>query len=255
MRVVLTQPRDWFEDGAKNFDQIVRLATRSTVKFVESDVVVLPELAGAEMGRGNYLACVRRVASTLGTWVVGGSHHHRRGTRTVNCGVVVNPSGAVVAEYEKLHPYGIEGALGISKGTRVGMFEVHGRKVLILLCADFWFSKSFELGSSLPDLVLVPTFSITQRSSPAPARSLWKHMAISRAYEFAAYVGISDWARTCSYHGHQSSAVAGLADPRPPSSNGFYKGLAARRVAPFSLDFSRLQALRDNRRLRDFLRA
>lgn len=68
---------------------------------------------------------------------------------------MADTTGSITIEYEKLHPYGIEGALGISKGRRAQMFEIQGRKILILLCAHFWYSSSFVQESSLPDVVLV----------------------------------------------------------------------------------------------------
>ncbi|MGH9195198.1 MAG: carbon-nitrogen hydrolase family protein, partial [Acidimicrobiia bacterium] len=244
---------EWLEGGTENFGSILKMAERSRIDFLPSDVVVVPELAGAELSRGNYLKSVRGVARSLGSWVVGGSHHHRRNSRTINCGVVVDPAGSVVAEYEKLNPYGIEGAFGVSRGELTGSFDLNGSKVLVLLCADFWFSANFAQAQALPDLVLVPTFSITQRTSPRPAKSLWKHMAISRSYEFAAYVGISDWAMSCTYHGQKSSGVAGLANPRPKDGRGFFEAMSSKRIALFTMDFARLHSLRENRRDRGFL--
>jgi hypothetical protein len=86
--------------------------------------------------------------------------------------------------------------------------------VLVLICADFWYSEIFlSRLSPRPDVILVPTFSASSRTTPRAARSLWKSMAVSRSYEFGVYVGISDWRHPAEYHGLKSSSVAGLADP------------------------------------------
>ena len=72
-------------------------------------------------------------------------------------------------------------------------FDFSGRRILVTICADFWFSDLFARAGRLPDLVLVPAYSVTRKSTPDYSRSLWRHLAIARAYELGVYVGISDW--------------------------------------------------------------
>ena len=103
-----------------------------------------------------------------------------------------------------------------------------------------------------PDLILVPTFSISRRSSPRVARSLWRSMAIARAYEFSPYVGISDWAYPCEYHGLRSSSVAGLADPRPLNGSGFF-AIGDSSFVTHVIDLPRLRELRRYRNEHAFL--
>src|SRR5262249_14940716 len=104
-----------------------------------------------------------------------------------------------------------------------------------------------------PDVILVPTFSISRRSSPRVARSLWRSMAIARAYEFSVYVGISDWAHPCEYHGLRSSSVAGIADPRPSNGNGFFTRIGERSIVAWEIDLTRLRELRQHRTRHAFL--
>jgi hypothetical protein len=164
----------------------------------------------------------RELARAIGCHVVGGTNHHRRGGKTVNSGVAADALGTIVAGYDKLRPYGIETRLGVVPGAVVGQFEIRGCRILVLVCADFWYSDVFVRQiRPRPDLILVPTFSISRRSSPRVARSLWRSRAIARAYEFSVYVGISDSAYPCEHHGLRSSSAAGLADPRSGNSNGF----------------------------------
>jgi hypothetical protein len=78
-------------------------------------------------------------------------------------------------------------------------------------------------------------------------------MAVARAYEFSVYVGISDWAFPCEYHGLRSSSVAGLADPRPRDGNGFFTRIGQRALTAHEIDLPRLRELRRHRNEHAFL--
>jgi len=231
-----------------------RLAHKPGLSFSREDVLLLPELIGGDVGRREYEGFASSLAGELGCHVVAGSHHEEKRGRRLNCGVVADPRGAILTRYEKLRPYGIESKLGIAPGHSIGRFDVGRCHVLVLVCADFWYSA--VLLSRLtprPDLILIPTFSISRRASPSIARSLWRSMAISRAYEFGVYVGISDWAYPSEYHGLKSSSVAGLSDPRPRTHNGFFSKMGRRSIAPYAIDLVRLRELRRQRKTHSFL--
>lgn len=251
-RVVLVQPPTWTEDGIANFGAILGIADRSRQSFGPHDIFVLPELAGAELDEAKYVDCVRRIARSLGVWVVGGSHHRREASRVVNCGVACAPDGAIAATYEKLNPYGVEAHLGINKGSSIGALEIGGRRVVVMLCADLWHSQSFA-SVGRPDVLLVPSFSITQWPSPQPARTLWRHMAVSRAYEFATFVGISDWSAASEYEGQRASGAGGWATPCPETGSAFFQPMSRRRLSAHIIDFDRLGRFREDRRRRAFL--
>jgi predicted amidohydrolase len=183
----------------------------------------------------------------IGCHVVGGTNHHTRKGKTINSGVVSDPQGTIVTSYDKLRPYSVEVRLGVVSGTAVGQFEIRGCRILILVCADFWYSDVFlRRIAPRPDVILVPTFSISRRSSPRVARSLWRSMAVARAYEFSAYVGISDWAYPTEYYGLRSSSVGGLADPRPRNGNGFFARIGERCLVAHAIDLKRLRELRQH---------
>jgi hypothetical protein len=213
MKVLLTQLRVRSEDDDENFRRVAKLIERSRMGLSHEDILVLPELIGGESERKDYERLTSELARTIGCHVVRGSNHHARRGKTVNSGVVADQQGMIVATYDKqLRPYGIEAQLGVGPGSAVGQFEIQGCRILVLVCADFCYSDVFVRQiRPRPDLILVPTFSISRRSSPRVARSLWRSMAIARAYEFSVYVGISEWAYPCEYHGLRSSSVAGLA--------------------------------------------
>jgi omega-amidase len=254
MKVFLTQPSAHSDDLRQNFQRIRHLADNSSSGFSSEDVLVLPELVGGESERREYETAISGLARHLGCYVVGGSHHEQRHRGRVNAGSVAAPSGAVISRYEKLRPYGIESKLGVVPGKLTGQFDVGDCRVLVLICADFWYSEVF-LSRLKPraDLVLVPTFSVSSRTSPLAARSLWRSMAVSRAYEFGTYVGISDWAYPSEYHALRSSSVAGLADPRPLHHDGFFSKIGRNSIQSFAIDIPRLRDLRRHRSDHAFL--
>jgi predicted amidohydrolase len=183
VRVFLVQPSRWSPDGHANFDLVEKLFAEGWTQPGHGDLVVLPELVGSDLPPADYLTRVRDLALGLGAVVVGGSHYDRTRPGTVNRGVVIDAAGEQTAEYGKLHPYGVELRDGVVPGRLGGGFRVGGRRLRVLLCADLWYSASLTPGAGT-DLLLVPAFSVTQWATPAPARALWQHMSVARAYEF-----------------------------------------------------------------------
>jgi len=252
MKIVLSQPISRSENIDQNFETVLTAADQMEDTLAGADMLVLPELIGATSSAEDYENWVKLVAETLNCCVVGGSHHERGGTSVLNCGIVVNAEGAVIARYDKHRPYGAERDRGVAGGTTWGQFTLDGRYFLVLICSDFWYSASFFGLDKSPDVVLTPSFSVTQKPDPAASRNLWKHMAVSRAYEFATYVGVSDWAHPCEYLGLRSCGVAGLANPLPDDEH-FFIPVGDSAFKRYELCFDRLDELRENRRLRDFL--
>ena len=254
MKVFLTQLRPYGHDFGKNLDLIKRQIDKARLEFSSEDILLLPELFGCDSDKTLYENSVSELARNLPLHLVSGSHHEERGSGRVNCGFVVDPTGEILSRYEKLRPYGIESKLGVVPGKLAGQFDIDGCRVLVLICADFWYSEVFlSQLNPRPDLILVPTFSISSRAAPLAARSLWRSMAVSRAYEFSAYVGISDWAYPCQYHALKSSSVAGLADPRPRHHDGFFSELGRSPIQGFAIDIPRIRALRQHRSNHAFL--
>jgi len=249
LRLVLTQPATAFSEECSHIrDLTFLLKTGPRSK----DIIVLPELIGGSVDRSEYLAELRWLTTQTGAWVVGGSHHWKQARGVVNGGVVVDPGGAVIAAYEKSHPYGQELDEGVIAGQGPAVFEIDGLRCTAMICADFWYASSFCAAGSAPDIVLVPSFSFSQRPTPLMAKARWRHAAIARAYEVAAFVGISDWAYPVTWRGRPSSGVAGLADPNPVEVAGLYRALGRRQVRAFELDMAALRDLRANRKQRGF---
>ena len=129
---------------------------------------------------------------------------------------------------------------------------IGGRRVFVLICADFWFSDLFNRAAHLPDLVLVPALSVSRKPSPDYSRALWRHLAIARAYEFGAYVGISDWGHPSELPMLATSGVGGLADPTREHPDELFRPIAESGASAFDLDFAALDAFRRDRMERGF---
>ncbi|MFI7129828.1 carbon-nitrogen hydrolase family protein [Nonomuraea sp. NPDC050153] len=250
MKILLVQPPHWSPDGHANFDAIEKLLTGRS-----GDVALLPELVGANLPRAEYLARVRALATGAGMAVVGGSHYDGPANGPVNGpvnrGAAFDAGGGLLTEYDKVHPYGLELRSGVVPGLPGDGFELNGRRLHVLLCADLWYSASLAGRDGL-DAVLVPAFSVTRWDGPAPARELWQHMTVARAYEFMTYVAVSDWHHETTYHGHPCAGVAGFANPCPRTRAGFFTGTGDAPVAAHDLDFDRLDAFRRDRADRGF---
>jgi predicted amidohydrolase len=169
----------------------------------------------------------------------------------VNSGIVADDCGSIVARYEKVRLYGSELGRGIVGGSTFGRFECE-IEFVVLICSDLWFSDSFSKLQASPDAILIPSFSITQKRDPNSARQLWRHMAIARAYEYAAYVGVSDWAHPCQFDGLSAAGVSGIANPRP-DGDCFFSPNQDAELCVHELNFARLDAFRKNRAVRGFL--
>lgn len=253
MKLGLLQPRLTYARDASNLDRILaalRSRMRDGLTFDPNDIVLLPEHYELRSSREEYLAGVRAVASLCAAHVVGGSHHEATDGSRVNSGVVVAPDGTLLRRYDKLRPYARERE-SISAGADLGEVTIGGRRVLILICADFWFSDLFDRALALPDLVLVPALSVTRKPTTDYSRALWKHLSIARAYEFGTYVGVSDWAAAVAPIEPFTSGVGGFADPTVTDPHALFQPIDGE-LSVVELDFERLDSFRRDRTERGF---
>ena len=251
MKLVLVQPQLVHSPDDQNIDRLMRLLDGVAPELSAGDIVLLPEHWDIRPERERYVRDVEALAKTLGCHVVGGSHHETRddGLR-VNSGIAVTPSGEAIGRYEKLRPYANERAVA-DAGDTLGEFEIAGKRVLVLICADFWFSDLIQSVQNLPDLVLVPALSVTRKPTPNYSRSLWRDLSVARAYEFGVFVGVSDWGHPSELGALQTSGVGGFADPTPIDPTALFTPIDGD-IRVFDLDFDALEAFRTDRRERGF---
>jgi predicted amidohydrolase len=251
MRLVLVQPQLRHVAGAGNLAAMRRLAEALDPSLTAPDVLVLPERFYADESYDTYVAAISGLARELGCHVVGGSHHEPSGSALVNAGIVCDPTGSILGRYEKLRPYASERGW-VEPGGTLGEIAIAGRKLLVLICADFWFADVFLRAGALPDLVLVPALSVTRKPTPDYSRSLWRHLAVARAYEFGCYVGISDWGYPSELPMLFASGVAGFADPTVLDPSLLFQPVGEAEIRAYPIDFSALDAFRKDREARGF---
>jgi omega-amidase len=249
MKLVLTQPRLSVDPGQDNFASMRRLLDAAKLALAPEDIVVLPERCDERPGDA-YRQAATTLARDLGCNLVAGSRHVDAGELRVNAGIALGPDGEVLGEYEKLRPYSAE--LGaVRPGRHLGELRIAGCRALVLICADFWFSDVFERCQVPPDLVLVPALSVT-RHDPGYARGLWQHLAIARAYEFGAYVGIADWAVGSETRSLAVGGAAGFANPTATDPGRFFTAAPQGGLLVVDLDLAALAAFRRDRAARGF---
>jgi predicted amidohydrolase len=251
VRIILVQPQLSHAPDADNFAAVRRSLEECAIVPSTDDVLLLPERVTMTLSRAEYLDSVRSLARELGCAVVGGSHHQARGDQVVNAGLAVDGQGQDLGEYEKVRPYANERA-DVSPGAAPGQLDIGGRRVLVLICADFWFSDLFGQATALPDLVLVPALSVSRKPTPDYSRALWRQLAVARAYEFGCYVGISDWGYPSELPMLATSGVGGLADPTVSDPELLFRPIGPDAASVFDLDFVALDAFRQDRIARGF---
>ncbi|MCC6216119.1 MAG: carbon-nitrogen hydrolase family protein [Polyangiaceae bacterium] len=251
MKLVLVQPVLRHAPGETNVTALRALLAPLAGTLSAGDCVLLPERFHLGGDPAEYLRDVAALARELGCHVVGGSRFEPRGDTIVNSGVVVDASGAVTGRYEKLRPYAIERAV-VTPGTSLGEVTIAGHPALVLICADFWFADLLTRAAALPDLVLVPALSVSRKATPDYSCSLWRHLAVSRAYELGCFIGVSDFDPASELPALRASGVAGFADPTALDPDAFFRAVPGSGVLVVDLDFAALEALRRDRRERGF---
>jgi len=251
VKLALVQPVLSAGNDAANMEEIRRVTESVSAQLGPGDLLLLPEHFLFSSRGDGYDAFVKEIAAAAGCTVVGGSHHRSMAGGKINYGAVVSAKGETIAEYSKLRPYSDE-QKHVRPGTLSGLFTMDNIRILVLICADFWYSDIILGTAEPPDLVLVPALSVSRKSSPAYAKALWKHLAVSRAYEFGTYVGISDWAEDSSLPKYRTSGVAGLADPPATDPEKFFTPVPGGGATVTELDFASIAAFREDRRMRGF---
>lgn len=248
MKLGLVNARLTAGASAENLSALERLLGSWHGALGPNDLVVLPE--HHYFGDWHaYRAEMQRLAVGLGCTLVAGSAHRPEGAHRVNSGLVLSPQGDVVASYDKLRPYAAERGW-VEPGTTLGSFDLGGRRISVMICADFWFTDLFLRQRALPDLVVVPALSVTRKPEARYSKTLWRHTAVARAYEYGVFVGISDWAESSDLSGARASGVAGFADPTQVDPKRLFREVDT--TALIDLDFSHIDAFRADRRARGF---
>ncbi len=251
MQLILIHPILQAFDTNRNLSAIESLVVSKKSLIRPDDIVLLPEHFTSDDNKETYLKFIKGLAISADCTVVGGSHHRQVNGKQINIGNVVDASGKEIGSYSKLRPYFNEQQY-VTPGEIFGEMNINGKNFLILICADFWFSDIVFRAQALPDVILVPSLSVSRKPTADYSRSLWRHLAITRAYEFGVYVGISDWHENSSLPKYRTCGVGGFADPTLLKPEKFFQPITDEGVSIFNIDFEKLDAFRADRRMRGF---
>ncbi len=206
VRLACLQPQLAFDAPPENRRIICKMMSTLRDDF-EPDIVVLPEVFEGRTDPADE-ASVRRYLATLAadhsTHVIGGSCSlvDDAGNSFNSC-LVFDRRGEQVGRYDKRVLFASEARLR-HQGESMGIFELGGIRVGVLICADMWHPELARAMIDRVDVLVVPVCSGVPTMAHAEyAREVWRAMALTRAMENGLVVAVSDWAPSC----HESSHV------------------------------------------------
>lgn len=206
MRAHLVQLDSVWENHEANFERAQRVIAKAGVE--RGDLIVLPEMFDTGFSfnlektvdrEGKTLAFLRALARDIGVTLQGARTVLGPDGRGRNRASVIGPDGAVLAEYDKVHPfsygreseffsggdavmtYAWQGAQG--KGGKGGGGEAQVMTVCPAICYDLRFPELFRIGM----LRGAEIFAIGA-NWPSPRKLHREALSVARAIENQAYV-------------------------------------------------------------------
>ena len=190
---------------------------------------------------GSITAFFARLAREVDAYICFGFLRDAGGGRTCICQAVVDPEGALVLAYDKMHLCDMgdcsEVGYGCSPGGEPGVFEVDGVRVGLTICYDIRFPELYRAlaWDHECDIVLHPAAFIRDATFP-----MYHTFVQTRAVENGIYL------LSVSYAGERFGAsiacppwvgpVPGLAQELAPASLGTEEGVLPLVVEPRHLD-------------------
>lgn len=141
------------------------------------------------------LAGLRAGAAELGVWLAIGSLALKTGDadgRFANRSFLIDPSGAIVARYDKIHMFDVEvtaaetfrESAGFRPGARAVVADTPFARIGLTICYDLRFAHLYRaLAQSGADILLVPA-----AFSPVTGIAHWEPLLRARAIETGCYV-------------------------------------------------------------------
>jgi predicted amidohydrolase len=219
----------------------------------DHDVVVLPELwsigafaidlmpAHAQPIDGPLVQSLARISRDTGTWVFGGSFPEWRASADgsvahFNTQVVLDPSGALAAQYRKVHLFGFNGGetTVMSSGADLAVVDTPLGPTGLATCYDLRFPELFRrLVAAGAEAFVVPA------GWPERRQVHWQVLARARAIENQAYV------IACNASGtHAGVPMAGLSMVVDPQGDVVAEAGPGEEVLSVALDPARVAAWR-----------
>lgn len=184
-----------FGNPEANKKKVLEKVEQAKAASVNLDVIVLPELwtTGYDLTRLDTIAddgghetidFISDLAIKHHVTFVAGSIAKRSDGKVLNTTLVINSDGAVIAEYEKIHLFGLMNEdKYLAAGSRMGLFNLGDVKSANVICYDIrfpeWVRKHTVNGA---EIVFVPA------EWPTPRIDHWRALLVSRAIENQSFV-------------------------------------------------------------------
>jgi predicted amidohydrolase len=214
MKVAAAQMDIVWHDRDANHAKIRKMA--GTAKEAGADLVVFPEMAPtgfsmdtsmtAEPADGPTPTLFRGLAKDLEMTVVGGFVLKTQTGRPQNVSLAVDPTGADLALYAKIHQIGLlDEDQHYDPGDRTLSFSLNDMEAACLICYDLRFPELFRSLAEQCSLVLIIA------SWPAARQRHWDILLPARAVENQLYiVGVN---RVGEGGGHLFTGGSAIIDP------------------------------------------
>ncbi len=194
MQILLVQTDIAWEDRAANFRRAEDLLSGRAPK--PGALVVLPEMFDSGFSvnvertadDGASAAWLAAQAKSWKATFVGGVTVKHQDGRARNRALVFGPTGELLAQYDKAHPFSIGKESDVfSGGDRVATCEVHegegGLRLCPLVCYDLRFPELFRAGRAMG----ADVFAVIA-NWPRARHAHWRALLIARAIENQAFV-------------------------------------------------------------------
>lgn len=207
-------------------------------RFPWTRMVILPELCTrgpatehATAPDGETEARFRATAREHGVWLIPGSLFERRGNAVFNTAPVIDPTGEVVARYDKRHPF-LPFEKGVRRGDDFCVFDVPGAgRIGLIICFDMWFPEMVrQLAWMGAEAIIVPTLTNTIDREV--------ELAIARANAACNQVYVVN-INVAGNLGYGRSIVVG------PDGNVIHTASTTREIITLELDFDHVRRTRE----------
>ncbi len=226
--------------GAKsgNLDLVIQEVKSVAKSYPWIEMVVLGELAicgpsldNAEPAGNKTELALQKLAKETGLWLIPGSLHELRNGKIYNTTPVIDPSGDIVARYDKMFPF-LPYEKNVEPGSEYVVIDVPGvGKLGIAICYDIWFPEAMRtLAAMGAEVIIAPTMTntIDRDVEVSIARA---NAAINQCYFLAV--------NCAGEQGNGCSAFFG------PGGDLIHKSGAGREVVLIDVDFEKVRRDRE----------
>ena len=187
MKLALVQSRIFWEDKLKNIDCLEKIISADP----DTELFLLPEMSFTGFSMNTQLTADRGDETLSRIRQLAVRHHvsigfgwvRTAGEKCENVYTIVDPGGAVISEYVKIHPFSYSGEdLYFAGGSKTVTFRIGGIPFSTFICYDLRFPESFRCVCRDVHAVIIPA------NWPAKRAEHWKTLLRARAIENQVYI-------------------------------------------------------------------